>query len=248
VILKKPTFLLIVLSLVLTLVLAVPAQTAKAWPSYCPVGYTRVGYYNWDGSAYVQEDGIFNDPIVFTNATAQSGWWQVRNPPYSSLLIYLVVLTDGQSYLTYTYSYPNGTAGPQYFQINWNPPHAISNIAFCVPNTPVTLSSFTARTSHGSVNINWATATEVGTAGFLLYRSSTPDGSQAQITPNLLAAQGNEVTGASYSVTDTPGYGTFYYWLKNVDFSGQSSLHGPVLVKVLPAIRLPALRPSLPGQ
>lgn len=247
-ILKKPIFLFVILSLVLALVLAVPSQSAKASPSYCPVGYTRVGYYEWDGSAYVQEDGIFTDPIVFTNATDQGGTWQVRNPPYADLLIYLVVLTDGQSYLTRTYTYPNGTAGPEDFAINWVPPHAISNIAFCVPNTPVTISSFTARASRGSVNINWVTATEVGTAGFLLYRSSSSDSSQTQVTANLIAARGNEVTGANYSVTDTPGYGTFYYWLKDVDYSGQSGLYGPIVVNVLPSIRQPVYRPSLPGQ
>lgn len=246
-ILKKPTFLLVILSLVLTLVLAVP-QSALATPSYCPSGYTRVAYYQWTDAGYVIEDGTMGDIITFDpTSTAEWGRWWVTNPPYD-IKIYMVVFTDGQQQYTDHIDYPDGTYGPEVFYITWDPPHAISNIAFCVPNTPVTLANFNARTSRGTVTINWVTATEINTAGFLLYRSTTVDGSQVQVTANLIAAQGSGVTGASYGITDNPGYGTFYYWLKDVDYSGQNGLHGPVIVKVLPAIRQPVYRPSLPSQ
>jgi len=246
VILKKPIFIFTILSLLLIFVLAVP-QSALATPSYCPLGMTRVAYYNWDGDSYEYEDGAIGPIIEFRNATAQGGEWHVINPPYD-ILIYKVIITDGDASLTRTYDYPLGTYGWEPFAINWVPPHDISNIAFCVPNTPVTLAGFTARANRGIVTIDWVTATEIDTAGFLVYRSTTANGSQVQVNANLIAAKGNEVNGASYRVTDTPGYGTFYYWLEDVDYSGQSALHGPVVVKVLPAIRQPVVRPSLPSQ
>jgi len=251
VILKKPTFILIALSLVLTLILAVP-QSALAVPGECPTGYTYLVKFNWN-NGWVIEHG---DPIGVVTVTgdALSGSWTAN-----ALIDYLVI-SDGHE------GGPGGPGAPIWVEIPYNPARSsgtydaswmlppqdptrnISNLVFCGAAYPVTLASFTAQSNRGTVTIKWTTATEINTAGFLVYQSTSADGPQVQVTANLVASQGGGITGASYTLTNNPGYGTFYYWLKDVDYSGQSSLHGPVVIKVLPAIRLPVYQPSLPVQ
>jgi len=251
-ILKKPTFVLTILSLVLTLALAVP-QTALAVPGTCPAGTTMLTKYHWTGNWAL--DGEFPDFITFgpdedgDGPDAQNGSWNS-----GGILIDAVVITDGQwqgNVITWTYLYdPAVNSG--YFHaadMDYQPvkPHDISNIVFCGGTTPVTLASFTAQASRGAVNLEWVTATEIDTAGFILFRSTTESGARVQVTSELIAAQGGGITGASYSFTDYPGKGVYYYWLVDVDYSGQSGLHGPAVGKVLPAFRSLEYRPSVPG-
>jgi len=257
VILKKPTLILIALSLISILILAVP-QSALAVPGFCPSGYTYIAKFNWNGPENPGPDGWYPENgdtpgVVWLIGDDKSGTWE------SNVLISVMVMTDGRN---------QGGGDPLWGEKYYNPPtkgpepydHSlmgyddhgnlrdISNLVFCGSPYPVTLASFAARANRGTVTIDWITATEINTTGFLLYRSTTADGPQVQLTENLIAAQGSGVTGASYRVTDTPGYGIFYYWLRDVDYSGQSSLHGPIIVNVLPAIRQPVSLPSLPGQ
>lgn len=94
--------------------------------------------------------------------------------------------------------------------------------------TAITLSSFTAKAGkNGSITLTWETATEVDNAGFNLYRSKNEDGAYKKINDALIPAQGNSVSGASYSFIDTPGKGVFYYKLEDVDAKGVSAIHGP---------------------
>lgn len=255
-ILKKPTFLIVVLSLVMALAFAVP-QSALATPGACPDStYSMVAYYNWDpdnGDFDLALDRPHLVDIEFTDLVIQlekgewdviSGHWHVVG---ETMRIDAVVITDGHSApIPHQYIYdPPGPYEDDFYKADLGA--GISNIVFCVLTTPVTMSSFAASANRGTVSIAWTTATEINTAGFILYRSTTVDGVRTKVS-NLISAQGSELTGASYRASDSPGYGTFYYWLENVDYSGQSGSHGPVVVKVLPAIRLPVIRPSLPGQ
>jgi len=53
------------------------------------------------------------------------------------------------------------------------------------------------------VVLTWETASEVGTAGFNVYRALTPDSvSFKQVNPNLIPVQGDELTGATYRFAD----------------------------------------------
>jgi hypothetical protein len=113
--------------------------------------------------------------------------------------------------------------------------------------TAISLVSFTAQAGAGSVTLAWETGAEISNAGFNLYRAASPNGPWTQINDALIAAQGDPVAGASYTFTDTPGYGTFYYQLEDVDYFGVSTLHGPVSVKLGSALRLPWFRPALPA-
>ena len=62
----------------------------------------------------------------------------------------------------------------------------------------------------------------------------------------LIAAQGDAVAGASYSYVDTPGYGTFYYKLEDMDYNGVSELHGPITATLAAPFRRPQHRPIAP--
>lgn len=251
-ILKKPTILVTILSLVIIFVLAVP-QSALAVPGECPSGYTYIAKFNWsDEYGWIPEAG---DPpgVVTVTGDLLSGSWE------STVLISVMVMTDGRQQgggdpLWGEQYYDPSTMGPEPYDhslMGYDDQgnlREISNLVFCGSSYPVTLASFTAQASRGTVTVNWITATEINTVGFFLYRSATAGGPKVQVNANLLAAQGNGVSGASYRFTDTPGNGTFFYWLADVDYSGQSYLHGPVVVKVFPVIRQPISLPSLPGQ
>jgi parallel beta-helix repeat protein len=115
------------------------------------------------------------------------------------------------------------------------------------PPTAITLASFTAQAGAGGVTLAWETGTEVDNAGFNLYRAMLKDGPYTKINDALIAAQGNPASGASYSIVDAPGYGTFYYKLEDVDYYGVSTLHGPAKVTVARPLRRPLYRPTLPG-
>jgi hypothetical protein len=107
-------------------------------------------------------------------------------------------------------------------------------------DTAVSLAAFQATPGRGQVQLSWRTGTETSNAGFNLYRAASLSGPRVKVNSLLVAAQGNEVSGASYGLLDVPGYGSFYYWLEDVDTSGTSTLHGPVTASV----RFPFLRPS----
>jgi hypothetical protein len=113
--------------------------------------------------------------------------------------------------------------------------------------TAITLAGFGCAASRQEVTVSWVTGTELNNAGFNIYRSLTPAGPQMKVNGALLRAVGEGVSGASYSIVDQPGYGVFYYWLEDVDYSGRTTLHGPAAVTVKTPYRLPAYRPVIPG-
>ena len=101
------------------------------------------------------------------------------------------------------------------------------------PPTAISLVNFKAKVNgDGSVILAWETASEVDNAGFNVYRSRRSDGTYKKVNGKLIPAQGNGAYGASYSFEDTPGRGTFYYKLEDVDYNGVSTMHGPVKVRV----------------
>ena len=77
------------------------------------------------------------------------------------------------------------------------------------------------------VRLEWATAVEIDTFGFRLYRAPVADFARAQAVAFVPSeARGG---GATYVYTDTVPYdGTWWYWLADVDTSGGETVHGPV--------------------
>jgi hypothetical protein len=112
--------------------------------------------------------------------------------------------------------------------------------------TAITLASFEVETNDGRVMVLWKTGTEIDNAGFNIYRAPSPDGPWFKINSALIAAEGDPVSGASYTFVDTPGRGNFYYYLEDVDYFGVATRHGLALAELGPAIRVPWFRPMAP--
>ncbi|MBI5305268.1 MAG: hypothetical protein HY868_24265 [Chloroflexi bacterium] len=80
--------------------------------------------------------------------------------------------------------------------------------------------------------VEWTTATEINTAGFNLYRGASADGPFAKVNDQLIAASPDPVTGGKYRFEDAtvvPGQ-TYYYQLEDVEFSGRTARHGPIVI------------------
>jgi hypothetical protein len=116
------------------------------------------------------------------------------------------------------------------------------------PPTAVSLASFGATGARGQVTLDWRTGSESNSAGFNLYRATSANGQRVKVNAQLIAAQSSGASGSSYSASDRPGYGSFYYWLEDVDYTGQSTLHDPILVQVRAAVQRPHYRPALPAR
>lgn len=71
-------------------------------------------------------------------------------------------------------------------------------------------------------NVQWDTSTEVNTAGFYLYRSTSPNGEFILINKEgeLIPSRGNALSGATYEFTDEnvmPGE-TYYYVVEEMEY------------------------------
>jgi hypothetical protein len=87
--------------------------------------------------------------------------------------------------------------------------------------------------STTEIVVEWSTASEMDTAGFHLYRSSTEDGEYTRITDGLIPAADDPLTGGAYNYTDTnvEAGRTYFYQLEEVEMSGNTSTHGPIPVE-----------------
>ncbi len=90
---------------------------------------------------------------------------------------------------------------------------------------------------HG-VTVNWETASELGTAGFLIRRAEQ-DGGPYQVASDLIPAEGGPTQGAKYQWIDTNVvYGAEYYYLiEEVEDSGNTNTFGPINATVPSARR-----------
>ena len=82
------------------------------------------------------------------------------------------------------------------------------------------------------VVVQWTTATELNTAGYNLYRGSSPDGPFIKINAQLIPAKNDAMVGGKYEYQDTnltPGK-KYYYQLEDVELSGATARHGPIVI------------------
>ncbi|MFZ4622022.1 MAG: FG-GAP-like repeat-containing protein [Bacteroidota bacterium] len=89
---------------------------------------------------------------------------------------------------------------------------------------PVELTSFTANTAKGSVELLWKTATEVNNAGFDIERSAVDEkGSNNTSWKKIGSVDGHGTTNApqAYSFIDKTARGTLNYRLKQIDRDGK---------------------------
>jgi hypothetical protein len=122
---------------------------------------------------------------------------------------------------------------------NGNATHDTGEPTNTIQFTQITLLSFTAAATDDQVTLAWETASELDNEGFNLWRSPSADGQFVKINSDLIQAQGNEITGASYSFVDSGVASgvTYYYKLEDVDFYGVSTLHSPVELVYIQAVQ-----------
>ena len=95
---------------------------------------------------------------------------------------------------------------------------------------PVELSSFTATTGDGEITLKWVTESEIENLGFNIYRSASSNVKFLIINDELIPGAGSSSRRHEYEYVDqdlTNGV-TYWYRLEDVDYSGNTELHGPV--------------------
>ncbi len=86
---------------------------------------------------------------------------------------------------------------------------------------------------NANVIVEWTTASELNTVGFYLLRGKTPAGPFEQVNEELIPATSDSLTGSSYSYEDngvTAGT-TYFYMLEEIENTGNSNQHGPIVVE-----------------
>ncbi len=158
---------------------------------------------------------------------------------------YLAAASDGPTATFSSFTSAISTSGTYYFVVAELGPNPDGNITATIANNaaititgarlsgtltdvalssgatplPVELTSFTASSVNGTVNLNWATATEVSNYGFDVERSA-----DKSVWNNIgfVAGNGNSNSVKSYSYSDnTASAGTVYYRLKQLDTDGK---------------------------
>ncbi|MDX1435168.1 MAG: hypothetical protein R3335_00060 [Anaerolineales bacterium] len=83
-----------------------------------------------------------------------------------------------------------------------------------------------------TVEIKWSTGSEVGTAGFNLYRAEDPQGQTEKINDALIPGAPDPLRGADYSYTDenVVAGATYYYLVEEIETDGSVNQHGPIVV------------------
>ena len=104
------------------------------------------------------------------------------------------------------------------------------------PESPVTLSSFTAIYSNGSSTLQWTTQSETNNAGWNVYRAESEDFAEClQINHEFINGAGTITTPSDYCFIDSyevvPGH-SYYFWIESVDYGGTTELHGPAGIHI----------------
>ena len=84
------------------------------------------------------------------------------------------------------------------------------------------------------VRVTWKTETEMNTAGFNLYRGTSPDGPfDTKVNRELIPASTDPLTGKEYTFVDKTAQGgvTYYYQLQEVERNGTVNRFGPISVR-----------------
>ena len=95
---------------------------------------------------------------------------------------------------------------------------------------PVELTSFTATAGDGQVTLRWYTESEIENLGFNIYRSANSNVKFLMINDELIPGAGNSSSRHEYEYVDKDLTNGVKYWykLEDVDYSGNTELHGSV--------------------
>lgn len=122
------------------------------------------------------------------------------------------------------------------FNINARPTDhdpLVGRFCFDMPPTAVVLADFSANVVAGVVELSWVTAAEVDTAGFNVVRSAELNGVYEQLNAQLIGSTASAGSGSSYTFSDTPALGVWYYAVEDVSTDGTVTQHPAVKVSTL---------------
>jgi hypothetical protein len=199
-------------------------------------GYAQDSFYVYMDARGTPGDGT--EVFYWPDEQSHSEVWRTAQIPLSLTGVHTVYLLSDQ---------PHWSGWDQFGQVAFTQVSVVPEWMLGEEPTAITLVSFTAQTNSDSVALAWETGTEIDNAGFNLYRATSPDGPWTKVNGVLIAAEGDLVAGATYSFLDAGlAPGTYTYRLEDVDLNGVATLHGPVSATVMPLLRRPPYRPTLP--
>ena len=110
------------------------------------------------------------------------------------------------------------------------------NNSDCADITPTraVLSDFRAYEDNGQVVIEWATASEIDTAGFHIFRLDESADDYIKINDQILPGLLTSPQGGTYSLVDTGAspYNSLTYVLMEIEGKGKENVYGPYTVQV----------------
>ncbi len=84
------------------------------------------------------------------------------------------------------------------------------------------------------VRVTWKTESEMNTAGFNLYRGTSPEGPfDTKVNQELIPPSSDPLTGKEYAYVDQSAQAgvTYYYELQEVERNGAANRFGPISVR-----------------
>ena len=87
--------------------------------------------------------------------------------------------------------------------------------------------------NKAAITIEWATASELDTVGFNLLRGDNSKGPFERINAQTIPPSADPLTGGEYSFADpdVESGQTYYYMLEEIETSGGTNQHGPIVQK-----------------
>ncbi|MDD3563963.1 MAG: FlgD immunoglobulin-like domain containing protein [Candidatus Cloacimonetes bacterium] len=193
-------------SIITTPVTSMPNRIDREWTINGSFSGTKIVTFYWDES----EDNNFNWDILIPAVYIVATMYTANDYDVSSNPRWVTVDLPSFDGDTYTIGRDDGGT------------------------LPVELSSFTVATnSYNQVNLQWVTQSETNVSGFRIYRNTEDLLDSAQMLNYFIPAT-NTSQMKVYIATDKEIYaeGIYYYWLENVDLSGESGFHGPIHINV----------------
>ncbi len=84
------------------------------------------------------------------------------------------------------------------------------------------------------VVVSWETASEVGTAGFNVYRAPLSASAMVRVNPELIPSEGDEMVGAAYRYADDDAslhpWRRYRYQIEEVEWDGSTTLYPEAVV------------------
>ena len=188
--------------------------------------YTIYGYvYKQDGSTpaegaivYVTLTHSGTTSYYLSKLASSSGYWQLdlgnlKSPSTNDVLAWSV----GDAISVFSQGAADGT-GSADDTVSGNSPQRISQDI----SLPVFLSVFTATATPEGVCLSWRTESEVGHAGWNIYRSTKRDGEYHRINDEIIMGAGNSAMSHDYDFLDKEAEEgvPYFYYLEDIDISG----------------------------